>query len=137
MITIMLVDDHNMVRDGIKRLLEDEPDFKVVSEAENGAEAIQQAKRLKPDILVTDLMMNGPNGIEVSREVRKNSPATRVIILSMYNDSGYVDQAMKEGAKGYVVKGSGIDELITAIRKVSSGECYLSPSLADQNWLDN
>jgi DNA-binding NarL/FixJ family response regulator len=129
MITILLVDDHKMVRNGIKRLLEDEPDFKVVGEAENGADGIQRAEELKPDVLVTDLMMNGSNGIDVSREVRKNSPGTRIIILSMYDDSGYVDQAMNEGAEGYVVKGSGIDELITAIRKVSSGGCYLSPSL--------
>ena len=130
MITIVLVDDHKMVRDGIKRLLEDEPDFKVIGEAENGAEGIRQAEELKPDILVTDLMMKGPNGIDVSREVRKKSPATKVIILTMYNDSGYVHRAMKEGAKGYVVKGSGIDELIAAIRKVNSGEYYLSPSVA-------
>jgi DNA-binding NarL/FixJ family response regulator len=131
MITIVLVDDHKMVRDGIKRLLEDEPGLVVVGEAENGADGIQQAAMLQPDVLVTDLMMNGLNGIDVCREVRKISPATRIIILTMYSDPGYVNQSIKGGAQGYVVKGSGIDELITAIRKVTSGEWYLSPILGD------
>ncbi len=132
MITIVLVDDHKMVRDGIRRLLEDEPDLRVVGEAENGSGGIQKAERLKPDVLITDLMMDGLNGIDVSREVRRNSPTTRIIILTMYDDPGYVHQGMKAGASGYVIKGSGIDELIAAIRTVSSGAWYLSPAMQDR-----
>lgn len=132
MITIVLIDDHKIVRNGIKILLENEPDFMVLGEAANGKEGIEVVKNMKPDILISDLMMNGLNGIDVTREVRKISPDTRTIILSMYSDSGYVSQAMQAGARGYVLKGSGIDELITGIRQVDSGGCYLSPSLVEK-----
>jgi DNA-binding NarL/FixJ family response regulator len=131
MITIVLVDDHKMVRDGIKRLLEDEPDLRVVGEAENGADGIQQTVMLQPDVLVTDLMMDELNGIDVCREISQSSPATRIIVLSMHTEPGYVNRSITEGARAYVVKGSGIDELITAIRRVSSGEVYLSPMLKE------
>lgn len=132
MITIVLVDDHEIVRQGVERLLEDEPDLKVVGEAADGTEGIELVAKVKPDILISDLMMNGPSGIEVTREVRKRSPETKTIILSMYNDVAYVTAAMHEGARGWVLKGSGIDELITAIRQVASGGCYLSASLAER-----
>ena len=118
MITIILVDDHKIVRTGIARLLEDEPDMKVIGEGANGAEGIEAAGKLKPDILVSDLMMDGLTGIDVAREVKKVSPQTKTIILSMYNDAGYITRSMHEGAMGYVLKGSGIDDLIEAIRQV-------------------
>lgn len=127
--TIVLVDDHKIVRQGIKGLLEDETDLQVVGEAANGREGIDLATELKPDILITDMMMNGLTGIDVVREVRKQSPETKVLVLSMYNDWGYVDRALQEGARGYVLKGSGIDELITAIHQVMQDECFLSPSI--------
>jgi two-component system, NarL family, response regulator NreC len=133
MITIVLVDDHKILRDGIARLLEDEPDFKVVGEGANGAEGIEAARTLQPDIVVSDLMMDGLTGIDVTREVKKVAPKTRTIILSMYNDSGYVTRAVKEGACGYVLKGLGIDDLIVAIRKVNSGNCYFSPDVSNGN----
>ncbi len=133
MITIVLVDDHKIVRQGIKGLLEDEPDFRVIGEAANGTEGIELVENLKPDILISDLMMEGLNGIDVTREVRKRSPETKTIILSMYNDSGYVRRALKEGAKGWVLKGSGIAELVTAIRRVALGERYLSPSISEKD----
>jgi len=129
MISIILVDDHKIVRDGIARLLEDEPDMKVVGEGANGKEGIEAVKKLKPDVLVSDLMMNGLTGIDVAREVKKISPQTRTIILSMYNDPGYINRAIQEGAKGYVLKGSGIDNLVQAIRKVGAGGTYLSPEI--------
>ncbi len=132
MITIVLVDDHKIVRQGVKNLLEEEPDLKVIGEAANGTEGIELTEKLKPDILVSDLMMNGLNGIDVTRAVGERSPETKIIILSMYNDSGYVNQSMQAGAKGYVLKGSGIDELLAAIRQVGSGGCYLSPSLTEK-----
>jgi DNA-binding NarL/FixJ family response regulator len=130
MITIVLVDDHKIVRDGIARLLEDEPDLKVIGEGASGAEGIEAARTLKPDILVSDLMMNGLTGIDVTREVKKVSPGTKTIILTMYNDSGYVSRAMKEGARGYVLKGLGIDDLVAAIRRVYGGDSYLSPPVS-------
>ena len=133
MTTIALVDDHKIVRQCIKGLLEDEPDFRVIGEAANGTEGIELVENLKPDILISDLMMDGLNGIDVTREVRKRSPETKTIIISLYNDSGYVTRALKEGAKGWVLKGSGIDELVTAIRRVASGKRYLSPSIAEKD----
>lgn len=133
MTTIVLIDDHKIVRQGIRGLLEDQSDFRVVGEAANGTEGIGLVGSLKPDILISDLMMNGLNGIDVTREVCRLFPETRTIILSMYSDSGYVNRALEEGARGYVLKGSGIDELVTAIRRVASGKCYLSPSIAEKN----
>jgi DNA-binding NarL/FixJ family response regulator len=133
MITIVLVDDHKIVRQDIKGLLEDEPDFKVIGGAANGTEGIELLGSLKPDILISDLMMDGLNGIDVTREVRKRSPETKTIILSMYDDPGYINRALQEGARGYVLKGSGIDELVTAIRRVVSGDRYLSPSIAEKD----
>lgn len=133
MTTIVLVDDHKIVRQGIKGLLEDEPDLKVIGEAANGTEGIELVENLKPDIIISDLMMDGLNGIDVTREVRKRSPGTKTIIISMYNDSGYITRALKEGARGYVLKGSGIDELVTAIRRVALGERYLSPSITQKD----
>lgn len=129
MLTIVLVDDHQILREGVKNLLEDEPDLKVIGEAPDGLTGIELTEKLTPDILISDLMMKGLNGIEVTREVRKRSPNTRIIILSMYDDDGFVNQAMRAGAMGYVLKGSGISELLTAIRKVASGSSYLGSSL--------
>jgi DNA-binding NarL/FixJ family response regulator len=129
MTTIVLVDDHQILRQGVRNLLEDDPDLKVIGEAADGKEGIELTERLKPDILISDLMMKGLNGIDVTREVRKRSPDTRIIILSMYDDDGYVNQAMREGAMGYVLKGSGIDELLTAIRNVLAGSIYLGTRL--------
>ena len=133
MTTIILVDDHKIVRTGIARLLEDEPDLKVIGEGANGQEGIEAARTLKPDILISDLMMNGLTGIDVTREVKKVSPETKTIILTMYNDAGYIARAKQEGAMGYVLKGSGIDDLIQAIRQAGSGDFYLSPKIADKH----
>jgi len=126
MITIVLVDDHTLVRQGVKILLELEPDLKVVGEADNGREGIELVARLVPDILVSDLMMEGLNGIEVAREVSRRVPGTKTIILSMYGDAVYIKHALKEGASGWVLKGNNIDELIAGIREVYRGGTYVS-----------
>ncbi|MBE0481463.1 MAG: response regulator transcription factor [Dehalococcoidia bacterium] len=133
MITIVLVDDHKIVRQGLTILLGDEPDIKIVGEAAKAEEAIALVENLKPDILICDLILNGLNGIDVTREVRKRVPETKVIILSMYNDSGFVSRAVREGASGWVLKGSGIDELLTAIRQAVAGRTYFSPSVERDN----
>jgi DNA-binding NarL/FixJ family response regulator len=126
---IILVDDHQILREGVKNLLEEEVDLKVIGEAADGAEGIELAARLRPDILISDLMMKGLTGIDVTREVRKRSPETKTIILSMYDDAGYVERALEEGACGYVLKGSGIDELLAAVRSALAGQSYLGTRL--------
>jgi two-component system response regulator NreC len=129
MITIVLIDDHKNVRRGLKDLLEAEPDLEVVGEANDGREGIEIARRLQPDIILSDLMMDAMDGIAVTREVTRASLNTRTIILSVHNDSAYVNRALREGARGYVLKESGIDILIRAIRQVMSGSVYLCPAL--------
>ena len=132
MITIILIDDHKIVRQGIKGLLALEADFKVVGDAGDGPEGLKLVQNLKPDILITDLKMDGMDGLEIVLGAKKLSPNTQSIILSMYGD-GYVSKALKNGARGYVVKGSGIDEVVQAIRVVASGGIYLSPGLDKNN----
>jgi two-component system, NarL family, response regulator NreC len=132
MISIMLADDHPIVRQGLKALLESEQNFRLVGEAGDGLEAVRLAIRLKPDVLVTDVMMPGLNGLEVTRQVTKSLPQTRVIILSMYTDDSYVLEALKNGATGYVLKDSQATDLVEAIREVAAGNKYLSPPLSER-----
>ena len=127
MITIVLVDDHTLVRQGVRSLLELELDLKVIGEANNGKDGIELVAQLVPDILVSDLVMDGLNGIEVTREVSRRVPETKTIILSMYGDPVFIKHALEEGAKGWVLKGHSIDELIAAIREVHLGGSFVSP----------
>jgi two-component system, NarL family, response regulator NreC len=131
-ISIILADDHHIVRQGVKALLENEKDFAVVGEASDGISVLTITGRLKPDILVLDLMMPGLNGLEITRRVAKVSPATRVIILSMYMNEPYVIEALRNGAYGYILKESNIADLIRAIREVVAGRHYLSPPLSER-----
>lgn len=128
---IVLADDHQIVRQGLKSLLETEPDFKIVGEAGDGIEAAQLIERLHPDVAVLDMMMGGINGLEVTRQVQKRSPDTKVVILSMYGNEAYVLEALRAGAKGYVLKGSTSEELVRAIREAMAGRHYLSPPLSE------
>lgn len=132
MITVLLADDHPVVRRGLRALLEAEPDFQVVGEAGDGLEAIGVVNSLQPDILVLDLMMGGLNGLEVTRQVRKGSPRTGVVILSMYGTESYVLEALRSGAKGYVLKEATSEELVRAVREVAMGRRYLSSSLSER-----
>ncbi len=131
MATIVLADDHNVVRQGIKSLLAGEPDFEVVGEACDGFEASALVERLKPDVAVLDLMMEGINGLEVARQIKKRCPSTRVVVLSMYGNEGYVLEALQAGVKGYVLKGSTSEDLVRAIREAVAGRHYLSPPLSE------
>jgi DNA-binding NarL/FixJ family response regulator len=131
-ITIVLADDHHIVRQGVKALLQNEPDFSVVGESSDGIGVVAMVGQLKPDILVLDLMMPGLNGLEVTRRVVKVSPNTRVVILSMYMNEPYVIEALRNGAYGYILKESSISDLIKAIREVASGRHYLSPPLSER-----
>jgi DNA-binding NarL/FixJ family response regulator len=129
--TIVLADDHKVVRQGLRAVLEAEPDLRVIGEAGNGLEVTRLVERLRPDVLVLDLMMPGLHGLEVARKVRKLSPRTHVVILSMHKDESYVLEALKNGASGYVLKDSGVDELVKAVQEAAANRCYLSPPLSN------
>ena len=132
MTTILLADDHRIVRQGLRALLEAEPDFSLVGETGDGLEAIQLAERLQPDIIVLDLMMPGISGLEATRQIGDNCPQTRIIILSMHADEAYVLEALRNGASGYVLKDSSADDLVRAVREVEAGRRYLSPPLSER-----
>jgi DNA-binding NarL/FixJ family response regulator len=132
MADILLADDHHIVRQGVRVLLEREPHFRLVGEASDGIEAVRLAERLSPDILITDIMMPGLNGLEVTRQVTKSSPKTRVIILSMYTSDAYLFEAFRNGASGYVLKDSQASDLITAVREALAGRRYISPPLSER-----
>jgi len=129
-ISIILVDDHEVVREGLRRLLERERDFTVVAEVASGLDAIPLAERLKPRVLVTDMMMPGIGGIETARQVVKHSPDTRVVILSMHTAEPLVLEALQAGVWAYVPKDAPGKELVTAIREACAGRRYLSPPLS-------
>ncbi len=132
MTTIVLADDHKIVRQGLRALLEAEPDFQVVGEAGNGLEAVQMVERLAPEVLVLDLMMPGLNGLEVARQLSKRSPQTRIVILSMHDNEAYVLRALMNGATAYVLKDSSANDLSRAVREAAAGRRYLSPPLSDR-----
>lgn len=129
---IVLADDHQVVRLGLRTLLESQPGFTVVAEAGDGLQAVQQVKDHQPDVLVLDLMMPGMTGMEVCREVMRKFPETRIVILSMYNSEAYIADTFSSGAIAYVLKQSTTQDLAEAIHSVSRGERYLSPSLSEQ-----
>ncbi len=130
-IKIILADDHEVVRQGLRALLEAEPDFEVIGESGNGLEAVQLVEKLQPDVLVLDLMMPGINGIEITRQVTKRVPKTSIVIFTFYGNEVYVLDALRAGAKGYVLKESSSTELIRAIREVQAGHRYLSSPFLD------
>ena len=132
MTTIVLADDHHIVRQGLRALLEAEPDFHLVGETGDGLETVQLVESLHPDVLVLDLMMPGLNGLEVTRQVGKRSPQTRVVILSMHANEAYVLEALRNGAAGYVLKDASVAELAHAVREVTAGRRYLSPPLSER-----
>lgn len=130
--TIVLADDHQVVRQGLRLLLEAEPGFSVIGEVADGLEVAGLVERLKPDVLILDLMMPGLGGLDVSRQVTRRAPETRVVILSMHSSDAYVVEALRKGASAYVLKGSSADELIGAVRAALAGRRYLSPPLSEK-----
>ncbi len=130
--SIVLADDHRIVLEGLHALLDAEPDFKVIGKTGDGLKTIELVNSLNPDVLVLDLMMPGINGLEVARQISKQTQNTKIIILSMYDDEGFVLEALTNGVSGYVLKDEGSDDLIQAIREVKNGHRYLSPSLSDR-----
>jgi DNA-binding NarL/FixJ family response regulator len=130
-VTLLLADDHQIVREGLWALLRGVADFRVVGEAADGQEAVQEAERLQPDVAVLDLMLPGINGLEVARRVVRRSPRTRIVMLSMHADEAYVLESLRAGASAYVLKDAGADELIQGIRAAASGKRYFSPPLSE------
>ena len=130
MIRILLVEDHAMVRAGLRALLERAGDIKIVGEASNGQEAIEMTMTLKPDLLVMDIMMPRLNGIQAAEQIRALKLPTSILLLSMYSDEGLIHQAMHSGVKGFVLKTSVSEELLQAIHAVARGETFLSKSVS-------
>lgn len=126
MINVVLADDHVLVRDGIKALLEDQEGIRVIDEASNGAEALEVIKRNKPHLLIVDIRMPELNGIEVVAEISKNHPHVRTLVLSMHDSEEYVVKAIQAGADGYLLKGASKEEFLKAIHKVASGGKYFT-----------
>ncbi|MCB0163194.1 MAG: response regulator transcription factor [Anaerolineae bacterium] len=131
-ITIVLADDHHIVREGLKTILNAQPDFQIVGEADDGLQVSPLVERLKPSVLVLDLMMPGLNGLEISRQVRRNTPQTQIVILSMHANEAYVAEALAAGAAAYLLKRATSDELINAIHEAVAGRRYLSSPLSDR-----
>ena len=132
LIRVMLVDDHALVREGTRRLLETESDVEVVAEAASGEEAIEAAQRLRPGIAIMDIAMPGMGGIEATRAIKESCPETAVLVLSAYDDEPYLIALLEAGAAGFLLKNVHGQELINAIRAVSRGESVLQPSLAEK-----
>ena len=131
-IRVLVADDHAIVRTGIRHVLEGEPGFIVVGEASTAAEALALALDLRPDVAVLDISMPGDSGLRVAAALRKECPATRVLILSMHDNTEYVLESVRAGAHGYLLKDTAATELRGAIRAVQRGESYFSPPVASR-----
>jgi DNA-binding NarL/FixJ family response regulator len=129
-ITVLLAEDHQIVREGLRSLLEDEPDIKVVGEATNGRQAVQLTRKLRPAVVVMDIAMPLLNGLEATRQIRKDFPSTRVLFLTAHSDDAYVEQVAVLGATGFLLKQTSSENLATAIREVEKGNSFYSHSVS-------
>jgi len=129
-IRILIADDHTIVRQGLARLLEEQPDLKVVGEATNGKKAIDRALELEPDIVIMDIAMPRMNGLEAAKRIRKQLPGTKILILSMYSHEHYIHDLLETGVSGYLLKDSSGRDIIKAIRAAMKDETFLSPSIS-------
>ena len=129
-IRVILAEDHTIVREGLKSLLATRADIEVIAEVANGRDAVAQASALRPQVVVMDLNMPELNGVDATRAIRESLPETRVLILSMHSGEEYVRPVIRAGASGYLLKGSGLSDLVSAIRAVARDEAFFSPSIA-------
>ena len=131
MIKVLLADDHTIVREGLRALLSKADDVEIVGEADDGRKAVELAESLKPDVVVMDLAMPNLNGVDAAERIRRALPKTKVVVLSMHATDAHVRPAIKAGAVGYLLKGSGLDDLLTAIRTVHGGKTFYSPDVEE------
>jgi DNA-binding NarL/FixJ family response regulator len=129
-ISVLLVDDHSLVRRGFRRILEDAPDIRVVGEASDGHEAVRLAEELKPNLIMMDCALPGMSGLDATRSILKKHPGTAVLMLSMHSEDTLVRQALDAGARGYILKSAVDMELVTAVRRVAAGELVLDPQVS-------
>ena len=127
---VLIADDHPLIRSGLRSLLARESEFEVVGEAADGYQALELVEQLKPDIVMLDVSMPRLNGIDVARKISETTPSTRVIIVSIHSDEGYVLRALRAGAKGYLLKASPEGDILNAVRTVAAGHAYLSPEMS-------
>ena len=132
MIRVLLADDHALFRQGLRSLLEAEGDIRVIGEAKDGREALRAALETNPDVILMDIQMPGLDGAEATKEILKEKPDAKVVMLTMYRQDAYVFEAVKAGARGYLLKDVSADELIDAVRRVAAGEVLLDAELAEQ-----
>src|SRR5438874_1897284 len=129
-ITVILADDHTVVRQGLRALLVSEGDIEIVGEADNGRQAVQMVKKFLPDVVVMDIAMPVLNGLEATRQIVRTVPSTKVVVLSSYSDDDYAQQLTEAGAAGYLVKQTAANDLLKAIREAHKGNAYFSPAIA-------
>jgi len=131
-IKVLLVDDHELVRMGIKRLLQDAPNIKIVGETKTGEDAVLLAKELMPDVVVMDVQMPGIGGLEATRKMIRHNPDVKILVLTIYENEPYPTRLLQAGASGYITKGCDAEEMVRAIRTVYTGQHYISPDIAQQ-----
>jgi two-component system, NarL family, response regulator LiaR len=131
-ISILIVDDHEVVRQGLRAYLDAQPDFKVVGEASSGEDAVRLASECLPDVVLMDLLMSGMGGIQATRRVKDVTPRTKIVVLTSYHQDEFIFPALQAGAISYVLKDIGMDDLVDAIRKAANGEAVLHPRVAER-----
>ncbi len=129
-IRIILADDHKITRQGLRSLIDENDDMEVIAEAENGRDAVELARQMRPDVIIMDVSMPDLNGVEATRQIIQDNPQMRIIALSMHSDTLFVSEMLKSGASGYLLKDCAFEELEQAIRTVIEGKAYLSPSIS-------
>lgn len=129
---VFVADDHAVLRDGLKALVNAQPDMEIVGEAENGQTTYEKAKELMPDVVLMDISMPGLNGVQATELLRRDCPGIKILVLTAYKDRGYLDRLLKVGASGFILKLSAAEELIGAIRLVADGRTYLDPQMVDR-----
>ena len=132
MITVLLTDDHALVRTGIRRLLEDSGQVTIVGEADCGEDSLKMAQSLKPDVILMDVNMPGIGGVEACRRILQRNPKQKIIVLTIHNEQTYPKRLLEIGAKGYLTKDCGVDEMIMAIKQVAKGGAYIAPNIAQR-----
>ena len=130
-ITILIADDHDIIRKGLKSILEQRPEYKVVGEAQDGEEALEKAEKLKPEIMLLDISMPKISGLDIIEQVKRRSPATKIIMVSVHKMSAYILKAFKSGVSGYLIKENAAEELLLALGRVCAGRTYLSPTASE------